>query len=56
MEEDQAIPRIVEALRAKDGVIITFADGKSAVYSAALLYAMFPKTDESIEDLSARDD
>ena len=55
MEDDQVVPRLIEALRLKDGVIITFEDGKSAVYSAALLYAMFPKADESIQDLSDHD-
>jgi hypothetical protein len=42
MEENNT-PRIIEALRMKDGVLITFEDGKSAIYSAALLYAVFPK-------------
>ena len=41
--EEHNTPRIVEALRMKDGVLITFEDGKSAIYSAALLYAVFPK-------------
>jgi len=42
MEHDKATPRIIEALRLRDGVAITFEDGKCAVYTAALLYAIFP--------------
>ena len=38
MKEDDA-PRIVEAERIADGVIVTFEDGMCAVYSASLLYA-----------------
>lgn len=55
MEDDQPIPRLIEALRSRDGIIITFEDGKYALYSAALLYAMFPKANELIEDLSDQD-
>lgn len=40
---DHHIPRIIEALRMRDGVLVTFEDGKSAIYSAALLFAVFPK-------------
>jgi hypothetical protein len=42
-------PRIVYAERLNDGVIITFDDGKCAVYSASLLYANFPQAQEVIE-------
>jgi hypothetical protein len=52
MEDDRAIPRIIEALRMREGVIITFADGKSALYTAALLFAMFPNADKLIQDMS----
>ena len=55
MEDDKAIPRIIEALRMRDGVIITFVDGKCALYTAALLYAMFPNADELIQDMSDQD-
>jgi hypothetical protein len=55
MEDGKAIPRILEALRMRDGVIITFEDGKCALYAAALLYAMFPNSDELIQDTSDRD-
>jgi hypothetical protein len=53
--EDKAIPRIIEAVRLKNGVLITFEDGKCAVYPAALLYAMFSNADELIEDVSDQD-
>lgn len=49
MEDDQPIPRLIEALRSRDGII------KYALYSAALLYAMFPKANELIEDLRDQD-
>jgi hypothetical protein len=45
-------PRLVEATRFKDGVAISFTDGKSAMYSTALLYAMLSKADELIEELN----
>ena len=51
MEHVKATPRIIEALRLRDGVAITFEDGKCAVYTAALLYAMFPNADELIQDI-----
>lgn len=50
--EDPNNHRIVEALRLKDGVFITFEDGKCAIYWAALLHAMFPKADQSIREES----
>jgi len=50
--DDPNTPRIVEALRLRDGVLITFQDGKRAIYSAALLYDVFPKADEGIEEES----
>jgi len=55
MEDDKTIPRIIEALRMSNGVIITFADGKCALYKAALLHAMFPNADELIQDMSDQD-
>jgi hypothetical protein len=55
MEDDKAIPRIIEALRLSDGVVITFEDGKCGLYSAALLYSVFPKADEVIQDTSDQD-
>ena len=55
MDDDKATPRIIEALRMRDGVIITFVDGKCALYTAALLYAMFPSADELVQDTNDRD-
>lgn len=39
MEVNSVNQRIIEALRARDGVIITFEDGKYAKFPARLLYA-----------------
>jgi hypothetical protein len=55
MDDLKAIPRIIEALRLRDGVVITFEDGKCALYTAALLYALFPKADELIHDPNDED-
>ncbi|HMH14710.1 MAG TPA: hypothetical protein VK578_16550 [Edaphobacter sp.] len=55
MEDGKGIPRIIEALRMRDGVILTFEDGKCALYTVALLYAMFPNADELIQDTNDRD-
>jgi len=55
MKDVKVIPRVIEALRLRDGVVITFEDGKCAVYTAALLYAMFPNADELIQDMSDQD-
>jgi hypothetical protein len=55
MEDVKTTLRIIEALRLRDGVLITFVDGKCALYTAALLYAMFPNADELIQDMSDRD-
>ena len=55
IEDDKATPRIIEALRLRDGVVITFEDGKCVLYAAALLYAMFPDADELNQDMSDHD-
>jgi hypothetical protein len=55
MEDDKGVPRIIEALRLRDGVVITFEDGKCALYTAALLFAMFPHADKLIQDTNDRD-
>jgi hypothetical protein len=44
----QPDPHIAEAERIDGGVLITFVDGKSALYSAALLQAMFSQADEVV--------
>jgi hypothetical protein len=47
-------PRVLSADRASGGVIITFDDGKCAVYSASLLHATLGQAelipDESLND------
>jgi hypothetical protein len=48
MENDSA-RRITEIERAGSGVLISFDDGKSAVYSAALLYAALPQAQAMLE-------
>jgi hypothetical protein len=39
--ENPHVPRVVEALRLDGDLLITFDDGKCAVYPATLLYALF---------------
>jgi len=39
-------PYLMHAERLGGAVVITFDDGKCAVYSAALLYAMFDRADK----------
>jgi hypothetical protein len=41
--ETSPTPRIIYAEWLMDGVVVTFSDGNSAIYSAALLYASFPE-------------
>jgi hypothetical protein len=55
MEDVKAAPRVIEALRLRDGVVITFEDGKCALYTASLLFAMFPQADELIQDTNDGD-
>jgi hypothetical protein len=46
-------PKIVDTDRLHDGALIMFSDGRSAVYSAALLLSVFDKAEavpESLED------
>jgi hypothetical protein len=43
------VPRIVEAERLENGVIITFEDGKHALYPASLLYATLPRAEATNE-------
>jgi hypothetical protein len=55
VEHDLDNPHHEQALRMRDDVIITFVDGKCALYTAALLHAMFPNADELIRDMSDQD-
>jgi hypothetical protein len=48
--ENRSDRHILAAERLNVGVVITFDNGESAIYSAALLYSMFPqaqRVDES---------
>ena len=56
MATTSQIPRVVEASRMRGDVVISFADGRSAVYSAALLSAIFSQADELIEGLNDQDE
>jgi hypothetical protein len=44
-----SVPRVVSAERLEKGVIITFDDGKCALYSASLLHATFPQAEQVSE-------
>jgi hypothetical protein len=44
--ENAPQPRVIDAERLEDGVIITFEDGKTAVYSATLLRSIFYEAKE----------
>jgi hypothetical protein len=55
LEMEESAPRIIEALRMRDGVIITFEDDEVAFYSADILYAMLAKTDKLVEDPANQD-
>jgi hypothetical protein len=48
-------PHVIDAERLQDGVIITFEDGKTAVYSDSLLHRFFSQAQElqRIEDILA---
>ena len=39
-------PRIVSSDRLHNGVVVSFDDGKTVLYSAALLYATLPQAHE----------
>jgi hypothetical protein len=51
----QPTPRVLSAERLERGVIIDFEDGKSAVYSASLLYSVLPRA-ERLPDNTPRND
>ena len=55
MQDGKLSPRVIEASRLKDGLLITFEDGKCAVYTAGLLYSMFPDADQVMQDLNDED-
>jgi hypothetical protein len=47
--ESLRTPRIISADRLADSIIVTFEDGRCAIYSASLLYAAFPHAEEVVE-------
>jgi hypothetical protein len=51
----QPTPRVVSVERLKSGLIIDFEDGKSAVYSASLLYSVFSRA-ERLPDKTSKND
>lgn len=55
MEDDRIVPRIIDSLRFRNGVVVTFEEGRAAVYTAALLYALFPNADELVQDRNDQD-
>jgi hypothetical protein len=44
--ETQRAPRVISADTLKRGVVITFDDGKRALYSSDLLHGSFPQAEE----------
>jgi hypothetical protein len=52
--EPTAAPRVIYAERLNGGVIITFDDGKCALYSASLLHVTFSQAEE-VKDLKAEE-
>jgi hypothetical protein len=52
--ENPRVPEVIEALRLHGDLLITFDDGKCAVYPATLLYGLFDHADEVI-DLDSTD-
>jgi len=48
--EDPIELRVSAAERMSGGLLITFGNGKCAIYSAALLYSIFDQAKEVIEE------
>ncbi len=51
--KSQEEPHVVSADRLNASVIITFNDGRCAVYSSALLYAALPQAEELYDSRAA---
>jgi hypothetical protein len=49
--DDKPIPKIVEAERTSRGLLITFEDGKQALYSNVLLHQLYHVADILSEDM-----
>jgi hypothetical protein len=54
--EKPPIPCIIYAERLGGGVVIAFDDGRSAIYPAALLHAMFSQANELKEISMGREE
>jgi hypothetical protein len=52
--ENPRVPEVIEAVRLSGDLVITFDDGKCAVYSAVLLYCIFDQAVE-VTDLDSND-
>ena len=52
--ENSRFPQVIGAVRMRGDLVITFDDGKCAVYSAALLYGIFDQAVE-VTDLDSND-
>jgi hypothetical protein len=48
-------PKVLYAERTRDGVLIEFADGRTAFYPASLLAEMFPKAIQ-VEELDPQEE
>jgi hypothetical protein len=53
--ETPPVPRVTHAERLNDGVIITFEDGKCAIYSTSLLYATLTQAETIASELEDED-
>lgn len=47
--DTQTDSRIISADRTSNGIIVTFEDGKCALYSTTLLHAMFSQAQELLD-------
>ncbi len=53
---DPAKPHLIAADRLDGSIIVTFADGRCAVYSSKLLYDMLPQAEELHENREGTED
>jgi hypothetical protein len=49
-------PIILAADKLANAVLVTFEDGKGAIYSASLLYATLPQAQHVVDDLGGETD
>ena len=50
MSAPPAYPLIIDSDRMDNSIIVSFEDGKTALYSAALLYELLPRAQELPSD------